>query len=173
MKKIKKFYREHRIFIILMTVVLVCAILIATVLIQCFYVGGKDKYGHRLDGIENYKISESRQNDFENNIANNEKVKSVDMMITGKIIYLTFQFEESTDLETAKELANISLKEFSDEEKDFYDIMITMKKNSSEKIEGFLISGAKNAKRPIIEWNQNRKVDTTTSNSDSTEKDNS
>lgn len=173
MKKIKKFYREHRIFIILMTVVLVCAILIVTVLIQCFYVGGKDKYGNRLEGIEKYKISESRQSDFENNTANNDKVKSVDMMITGKIIYLTFQFEETTDLETAKELANVSLKEFSDEEKDFYDIMITMKKNSSEKIEGFLISGAKNAKRPTIVWNNNRKAEHTTSNSDSTEKDNS
>lgn len=171
MKKIKKFYKEHRIFIILMSIVLVCAILIVTVLIQCFYVGGKDKYGHRLDGIENYEISESRQSDFENNIANNDKIKSVDLMITGKIIYLTFQFEESTDLETAKELANVSLKEFSDEEKDFYDIMITMKKNSSDKIEGFLISGAKNAKRPTIVWNNNRPVDHTTDESNSTEKD--
>ena len=69
MKKIKRFYQEHRIFTILMAVVLVCMVLIITVLIQCFYVGnGSDKYGNRLEGIEKYKISESRQKDFENNI---------------------------------------------------------------------------------------------------------
>ena len=46
MKKIKQFYKEHRVFTILMAVVIVCVVLIVTILIQCFYVGnGADKYG--------------------------------------------------------------------------------------------------------------------------------
>ena len=52
MKKLKRIYTEHRVFAILMALVIVCFVLIGTVLIQCFYVGGsKDKYGNRLDGI--------------------------------------------------------------------------------------------------------------------------
>jgi len=44
MKKIKQFYKEHRVFTILMAVVIVCAVLMATVLIQCFYIGnGTDR----------------------------------------------------------------------------------------------------------------------------------
>ena len=86
MKKIKRFFKEHRIFTMLMAIVIVCMVVIITVLIQCFYVGnGTDMYGNRLEGIEKYPISESRQSDFENNIANNDKVKSVDIRIQGKI----------------------------------------------------------------------------------------
>ena len=57
MKKIKRFYQEHRVFTILMAIVIVCLIIIATVLVQCFYVGnGSDNYGNRLDGIEKVEI---------------------------------------------------------------------------------------------------------------------
>ena len=60
MKKIKRFYREHRVFTILMAVVIVCVILLCTLLIQCFYTGNKDKYGDRLDDISKYEIKEER-----------------------------------------------------------------------------------------------------------------
>lgn len=159
MKNVKKFYKEHRVFTILMAIVIVCAILIATVLIQCFYVGnGKDKYGKRLDGIENYQISESRQSDFENNIANNDKVKSADITVTGKIIYITMNFESNVDLVEAESVALKSLEEFSEEEQKVYDFNITLKQTASENSEGFLISGSKNVNGSGLVWNNNRKV---------------
>lgn len=172
MKKIKRFYKEHRVFTILMAVVIVCVILIVTVLIQCFYVGnGSDKYGNRLDGIENYKIEDSRINDFEHNQANNDKVESVDVIITGKIIYITFKFTEKTDLVEAESIALKSLEEFSAEEQGFYDFNITLKKDATEKTDGFVISGAKNANGSGLKWNNNREVTNTETNSDATEKD--
>ena len=49
MKKLKRIYTEHRVFAILMALVIVCFVLIGTILVQCFYVGGNtDKYGDRL-----------------------------------------------------------------------------------------------------------------------------
>lgn len=172
MKKIKKFYKEHRVFTILMAVVIVCVILIVTVLIQCFYVGnGNDKYGNRLEGIENYQISESRQNDFEHNQANNDKVKSVDLIITGKIIYITFQFQENVDLVEAESIALKSLEEFSEDEQNFYDFNITLKKKSTESSDGFIISGAKNKNGSGLKWNNNRQVTDTKTDSSATEKD--
>lgn len=160
MNKIKKFYREHRIFTILMAIVLVCIVLMATILIQCFYVGnGTDKYGNRLEGIENYEISESRQKDFENNIANNEKVKSADIIITGKIVYITMQITEDVALEEAKSIASKSLEEFTEDEQSFYDFDITLKQNSSDKSDGFIISGSKNKNGSGLVWNNNRQVE--------------
>ena len=172
MKNIKRFYQEHRIFTILMAVVLVCMVLIITVLVQCFYVGDSNKYGNRLEGIENYKISTSRQKDFENNIANNEKVQSVDIKITGKIIYITMQIEPNVALVEAESIAQKSLEAFSEEEQSFYDINITLKQNSSEKSDGFIISGAKNKNGVGLVWNNNRQVTDQVANDTATEKEN-
>ena len=172
MKKIKQFYKEHRVFTILMAVVIVCVVLIVTILIQCFYVGnGADKYGNRLEGIENYEITESRQSDFEPNQSNNDKVKSVDLIITGKIIYITFQFQENVDLVEAESIALKSLEEFTEDEQSFYDFNITLKKSATETSDGFIISGAKNKNGSGLKWNNNRQVTDKEADSSTTEKD--
>lgn len=162
MKKLKQIYQEHRIFTILMAVVLVCMILIITVLFQCFYVGnGTDKYGNRLEGIENYPITESRQKDFENNTANNEKIESTDIMVTGKIIYITMQISPNVTLIEAESIALKSLEEFTEKEKSFYDFNITLKQNSTETNDGFIISGSMNKNGSGLVWNNNRQVSQT------------
>ena len=160
MKKIKKIFKEHRIFTMLMAIVIVCLVLIITVLINVFYMGnGSNKYGNRLEGIENVQISDSRQSDFENNIANNEKVKKVDIRVQGKIVYITMQIEPGIKIEEAKSIALKTLDEFSDEEKLFYDFNFTLKQNSTENSDGFLISGARNKNGTGLIWNNNRIVE--------------
>ena len=173
MKKIKRFYKEHRVFTILMSIVIVCMVLIGTVLFQCFYGGkGNDKYGNRLEGIKDVQIADSRLSDFENNIKTDGTVKEAEIKITGKIIYVTLQMNEKVDIEAAKGIATKSLENFSAEEKDFYDFNYTLKKNTGEGIEGYLISGAKNKKSEAIIWNNNRKVtNTNEADPNATEKD--
>lgn len=171
MKNIKKFYKEHRVFTILMAIVIVCIVLIATVLIQCFYVGnGQDKYGNRLEGIESYKIEKSKQTDYEKNLTSNAKVKSAELSITGKIIYINIQFETNVDLVEAESIALKSLESFTEEEQNFYDFNITLKQNSTDKSDGFIISGAKNKNGSGLIWNNNRKVEKTDSKDNSSKK---
>lgn len=172
MKKIKKFYKEHRVFTILMAIVIVCLVLIITVLVQIFYFGnGNDKYGDRLEGIDNVKISESKESDYENNVKATGKVKNCDLVITGRIIYITMQFEESVELDEAKNVALKSLESFSEDELAFYDFNITLKKNTSDKVEGFIISGARTKNGSGLVWNNNRQVTEEEINDNSTEKD--
>lgn len=161
MKKIGKFFKEHRIFTMLMAIVVVCMVLIITVLINVFGGFGEDanKYGNRLEGIDKVEITEKRESDFENNIANNEKIKSVDLRVQGKIVYITIQIEPGVMLEEAKSLAQKSLDEFSDEEKAFYDFQFMLKQNSTENSDGFIISGAKNKNSSKPSWNNNRVVE--------------
>ena len=66
MKGIKKFYQNNRVFVILMSIVLVCIVIMAICLISFFY-GSKDSsvYGERLDGIDGVKIEESRISELE------------------------------------------------------------------------------------------------------------
>ena len=162
MKKIGKFLKEHRIFTMLMAIVVVCLVLIITVLINVFGGFGEDanKYGNRLEGIDKVEITKKRESDFENNIANNEKIKSVDLRAQGKIVYITIQVEPGVMLEEAKSIAQKSLDEFSDEEKAFYDFQFMLKQNSTENSDGFIISGAKNKNSAKPSWNNNRVVET-------------
>lgn len=163
MKRIKKFYREHRVFTILMAIILVCVIIISTILIQCFYIGkGTDKYGDRLDGIEEHEISDAKISDYENNLANNDKVKTADLIIEGRIIYIKVTYEDNCSLEEAESIAAKSLENFSEDEQGFYDFNITLEKNATKTSDGFLISGAHNRNGNGISWNNNREVTSTT-----------
>jgi len=121
--------------------------------------------------IEDYEISESRRSDFEHNIANNDKVAKVDLILTGRIVYITMEFEPTVNLEEAKSIALKSLEEFEEREKDYYDFMFTLKQNIVGDA-GFIISGAKNAKRSSIVWNNNRVVKEAEADPNKTEKDN-
>lgn len=171
MKSIKKFYKEHRVFTILMAIVIVCVVLITTVLIQCFYIGnGSDKYGNRLEGIEKYKIDTAKETDYEKKLNSDKKVKSVDLVVTGKIVYITIQYETGTDLVEAQSIALKSLEFFTKEEQSFYDFNITLKQDSTDKSDGFIISGAKNKNGNGLIWNNNRQTTETTTNSDATQK---
>ena len=159
MKKLKDFYREHRIFTILMAVVIVCLVLIITILIQCFYVGnGSDKYGNRLENIEKYEIEDSRLKDFEVKYEDEKNVSGVEASITGKIIYIKMIFSGEADLVEAESIALKSLEEFSEDEKSFYDFNYTLSKEKTETSDGFLISGAKNRNGSGLVWNNNRIV---------------
>ena len=162
MKKIAKFFKEHRIFTMLMAVVVVCMVLIITVLINVFGGFGDDtnKYGNRLEGIDKVEITDKKESDFENNIANNDKIKSVDLRLQGKIVYITIQVEPGVMLEEAKSIAQKSLDEFNDEEKAFYDFQFMLKQNSTDNSDGFIISGSKNANGTKLSWNNNRVVET-------------
>lgn len=156
MKRIKKFYNEHRVFTILMAIVIVCIILMATVLIQCFYVDGdKGKYGDRLDGIEEVQISSSKINDIEAKILTEKDVKVAELLITGRIVYITITFDTPASLIEAESVALKSLDNFSEEEKAFYDFHFTLKQTATDSSDGFLISGAKNKNGSGLIWNNN------------------
>ena len=156
MGKLKKAYTDHRVFAILMSLVIVCFVLIGTVLIQCFYVGGnKDKYGDRLEGIEKVKIDTK---DIQSKLLTEEIVKKADVKVTGKIVYFELKFDNPTSIDEAKSIAQKSLDFFKDEQKKFYDFHYTLKESGTEESEGFLIAGAKNRNGSGLVWNNNNPV---------------
>ena len=163
MKKIKKFYKEHRVFTILMAVALVCLIVIITVLINLFgYGSGNSMYGNRLEGIENVEISDSKKTDVESLLVADPAVNTAKVFVQGKIIYVNITFTEGVDLNSAEGFAVKCLEQFSEEEKAFYDFQFTLKKEKTENADGFLISGAKNATGSGLVWNNNNPVEVVT-----------
>ena len=73
------------------------------------------------------------------------------------------QIEPGIALAEAESLALKSLDEFSEEEKKFYDFNYTLKQNSTDTSDGFIISGARNKSGTGLIWNNNRVVEEDTS----------
>lgn len=159
MKGIKKFYQNNRVFVILMSIVLICIIVMAICLISYFY-GSKDSsvYGERLDGIDAVKIEESRLSELETELDTSPLIDSSKITVTGKIIYVKMNFVATAPLVEAQGKALELLGKFSDEEKKFYDFHFTLEQKKNETGNGFIISGAKNVNGTNLVWNNNNEV---------------
>ena len=150
----KKFFKENRIFVIMMGIVLVCFIIIVSLLFVYFYRGNsKDKYGTRLNDIKDVQISNSEKNNVIAKIKNNPEIENVSINIFGKIVYINLTLKEGILLDVAKSKALEILDNFTEEELNLYDFQITLKESSDT---GYLISGAKNNGATTITWNNNR-----------------
>ena len=158
MKKIKRFFREHRVFTILMSLVLVCFILIGTLLFQVFYNGSSDKYGNRLEEKSKYPIEKEELENIEAEILKNENVKKIDIFITGRIVYTYIDFQGEIDLVSAQNQAIKIYDSFGDAEKEYYDFMFNLAKEKTDTSDGFNIEGSRNSGGSGLLWGNNNEV---------------
>ena len=151
-KKLKSFYKNNRVYSILMIISIICivAILVGVVL---YFLGqtSKDKYGNRLEGIEKIEIKESKLNDIEKKITENELVKSTDAVIRGKLVYITITLNTGTHAD-AESIAQSSLELFNEKEKAFYDIQYIVENNDKNIKENFPVMGYIKAGNSVIKW---------------------
>lgn len=155
----KKYLKENKTLLILMIVAIVCIVVSSILLLKYFYFGnGGSKYGSRLEGIEAVKINDDKQNEIVTAIREKENVVDAKLSVTGKRIDIRIVFNESANIDSAKEIAKSTLDLFSEEEKAFYDFEYTIKQDKSENTQGFLVMGAKNVKGIGLSWNNNNPV---------------
>lgn len=152
LKKIGNFYKRNRVYSILMIISIICIISILVGVIL-YFVGqtNKDKYGHRLDGIESVEISNDKINELENKISESELVKEVSVDIRGKLIYVLINLSSGkhSDVET---IAQSSLELFDEETKAFYDIQYIVTNEDKETDENFPIMGYIKSGNSVIKW---------------------
>ena len=152
LKKFKEFYKRNRVYSILMIISLVCIVSILVGVIV-YFIGqtSKDKYGNRLDGIENVQIKKDKISEIENKITENELVSSTNIDIRGKLIYIDIVLKtgKHTDSEA---IAQASLELFTKEEKEFYDIQYIVENSDKEITENFPVMGYIKAGNSVIKW---------------------
>ena len=150
----KKYLKENKTLLILMIVAIVCVVVSSILLLKYFYFGnGGSKFGSRLEGIENYPITEEKKNDIINTTNENENVTDTKISITGKRIDIRIVFTDSANLETAKQIASATLEKFSEEERSFYDIEYTLKLSEAQSKDCPTLMGSKNVKGNGLVWN--------------------
>lgn len=160
MKKLKKFWRENSVLLVLLMILIACLIAMSIVLVTYFVGDSSSKYGDRLEGISEHEFSESEQKNIISKLEDDELVENAKIKISGKTIYVTISFVTKTTLVEAQSKALASLEYFNENIKGFYDIEYLIKANSTTEEEGFQIIGSHNVNGTGgIVWNNNTVID--------------
>lgn len=156
LEKLKKFYKNNRIYSILMIISLLCLILMASgVVIYFVNQTVSSPYGNRLDGIKEHNIDSSIE-ELKKYFKEANGVKTSNVRIQGKIIYIDVETEKTKTNEDLQNLAVGSLALIDEKEKNYYDIQFIFKR---EDLTPYL--GSKSASQTVISW-ANYSMDTTT-----------
>ena len=104
-------------------------------------VFSNNKYGDRLDGIEDHKISSDTVKDIENSLKENDKVTDITYNNEGRILDFIITVSNDMSTEDAKKLGDTILDKISDDDKKYYDIQILI--DTEEENDNYPIAGYK------------------------------
>ena len=142
-----------------MVIVAICIVIIAFGLIKLFFGNGADKYGDRLNGIETVQISEDKRTSIKSTVEEDPSINNVKISLSGRIVYIELDFNDTLNLEDAKTKSSKVLENFSDEEQKYYDFNFTIRQSATETTDGFNLQGAKNASGTRLAWVNNNIVE--------------
>lgn len=144
---LKKFYKNNRIYCILMLISIFCVLLIGGSVIVHFITQSKsDNYGTRLENVSKYPV-ETNMNDAKAMLDETEGVTSANVRLQGRIIYVDVTVDPKTNNEKIHNIATTLLEKFSDEQKGFYDMQFMFKR------EGLApYAGSKSSSNTVITW---------------------
>lgn len=153
MKKIKDLILRHKLLSAICLLALIVIIMMMYVFFNLF-VGGSNKYGDRLKGIESHKVEKKEQEEVVSFLKEKNEVNDASIRIQGKIIYIHIEYTRETSLDTAKAIATESLAKISDDEKKFYDIgyYLTQTSDDNSEDKGFIVTGNKSNELDSISW---------------------
>lgn len=157
-KKLRKFYKNNRIYCILMIISILCILVMGvSVVVYFFNQMVTDSYGSRLENIEKYDLGNSLS-DLESFYKSQEGITDVKVRLQGKIIYVDVSAVATMKNEQIQTIATTSLDNISEENRGFYDIQFMF---TREGLNPYL--GAKNSSNTVIVWtNYTYDIETTT-----------
>lgn len=103
-----------------------------------------EKYGNRLDGIEEVELKDDDLEDIVKKIEKNDIVNSASARVSGRIINVIVEVKEGTKISNAKKLTSDATKTLSKDELGFYDVQLFIL-NEKEDSKGYPIIGYKSA----------------------------
>lgn len=150
-----KFFKKHKKEAICLIALLVILLILLTIFIIMWFGGSKNKYGTRLEGIENVELSDSYLGDIESELKENSIVSSVSSNVQGKIVNFIIVVKDETSVKDAKKLSNIVKEGFTKEELEFYDLEIFVSTSSKQEDTKYPIIGYKHKNSEDFVWSNN------------------
>lgn len=153
----KKIWKENRVLFMLIVVLIVCFIAICSVVLSYFMGSHKSIYGDRL--VDKVEIKKEVKDEYKEKLLEDELISSVNFRDAIRTIYIEIKFNEEATLVEAENKALSSLENIDEEILAYYDVNFILKKDKTEKDEGFTIMGAKNSNGNGISWNNNTVIE--------------
>lgn len=150
MNKIFKWIKKNTGLFIILVLTLVLLVFIGVIFVKLLSGKSSDKYGNRLEGIEEVKISTDTYNSVKDEVTKTEKVEDVSVRLQGRIVYTTIVLKEKTSVKDAKKIASNTINNYSDEELSFYDFSFFLKWENEEGDK--VITGNKHHDLDNITW---------------------
>lgn len=149
------FIKEHKFMVITGSIFLLLIIASIVLAYQLFFSYDNNKYGNRLDNIENLKISDHTITKLKSELKELEQVEDIDVHGNGKIMNITFHVTNDLEKNSAKEYGEKVLSYFSEEERKNYDIQIFVVTKEINEEKGYSIIGYAKAGRETLTWSNN------------------
>ena len=150
MERITKWIKRNKGLFIVLLLTLILLIFIIVIFVKLLVGNSKDKYGNRLDGIENIMISKETYDGVKSEVMDTTLVEEVSVRRQGKIVYTTIILKADTGRDKAKEIAANTLDNYSEEELAFYDFSFFLKWKGEEA--DTVITGNKHSNLESISW---------------------
>lgn len=132
MKNILEWIKKNTGLFIVLILTFVLSIFIMVIFIKLLAGNSSDKYGNRLDGIEDVKIDNDTYDGVEAEIMDTGLATDAKVRLQGKIVYTTIILNGDTSISKAKEIASNTLDNYTDEELKFYDFSYFLKWEGEE-----------------------------------------
>ena len=141
----KNFIKTHKKKCIIGGIIFLIVFLIIIIWLFIIPLFSNNKYGDRLDGIEEHKISSSTIDDIEDTLKENDKVINVDYHNEGRILNFDITVSNDMSQDDAKKLGEVILDKISNKNKKYYDITVSV--DTKEDNENYPIIGYKHKTR--------------------------
>lgn len=159
MKKLKKFWKENRVLMVLAIILVICLIVMLVVAITYFYGSSDNVYGNRLEVTEKVPLNTKLLDDISQAMQLKENVGEVSVTNKGKIVYINIKFSTATEMEKAKKIAEEAVTMFNEDELEVYDIQFTIASGGNESFKAYTLMGARNSSGSgIVIWNNYTEV---------------
>ena len=149
----KNFIKNHKKQCLIGGISILILFIIIIIWLFIIPIFSNNKYGDRLEEIEEHKISSSVINDIKSTIKENKMVSDVEYHNEGRILNFIITVSAEMNKEDAKKLSDILLEKISDKNKEYYDIQILI--DTEEENENYPIAGYKSkSKKDFVYGNE-------------------
>ncbi len=149
LKRVKRFVLKNKLLTILIALILLIMISgIIVIKVWLFPHSRGTKYGNRLDGIENVKLTDSRLDEVKSSFEAKSGFSITGFRVSGKIVNIYVTAGEISKSDVKAEAAKF-IKKFSEDEIKFYDFQFFVTGSSEE----YPILGYKNKNSEGLLWN--------------------
>ena len=150
MEKFNNWLKRNKGLSVVILLTLVLFIFIVVIFVKLLVGNSSNKYGNRLDGIDNVKIDNDTYDGVETELLDTGLTIESSVRLQGKIVYTTIVLKADTTKEKAKEIASLTLDNYTAEELSYYDFSYFLKWEGEE--EDTVITGNKHHSLDDITW---------------------